>query len=73
MANVEMERVADIIYEAPFAIMAHNRFSEGIKDEESVFTYGNKVCCCQRCQCVLPDIELCPCSVHRPNMDFLKA
>jgi hypothetical protein len=44
MENVEMEKVADVIYEAPFAVMAHNRFSEGVKDEESVFTYGNKAC-----------------------------
>lgn len=43
MENVEIEKVADIIYEAPFAILAHNRFAEGVKDEESVFTYANKV------------------------------
>lgn len=44
MENVEIEKVADALYEAPFAIMAHNRFREDVKDEESVFTYGNKVC-----------------------------
>lgn len=42
MENVEIEKVADIIYEAPFAVLAHNRFAEGVKDEESVFTYANK-------------------------------
>jgi hypothetical protein len=44
MANVEMEKIADVIYEAPFAVMTHDRFSEGVKDEDSVFTYGNKAC-----------------------------
>jgi hypothetical protein len=57
MANVEMEKIADVIYEAPFAVMTHDRFSEGVKDEESVFTYGNKACgrrsSCSNCALVL--------------------
>lgn len=46
MENVEIDKVADVIYDAPFVVMAHNRFSEGVKDSEAVFTYGNKVCIC---------------------------
>jgi hypothetical protein len=38
-----MEAIADIIYEAPIAILAHNRFSEGVEDNEAVFTFANKV------------------------------
>lgn len=49
MENVEIDKVADAIYEAPFVVMAHNRFSEGVKDEDAVFTYGNKACITPPC------------------------
>lgn len=39
-----MEKIADVLYEAPFAIIAHNRFAPNVPDEESVFTYANKAC-----------------------------
>lgn len=42
MENVDIESIADIMYEAPFALLAHNRFAQGVADEDSVFTYANK-------------------------------
>jgi hypothetical protein len=41
-----MEAIADIIYAAPIAIIAHNRFSKGVADEDAVFTFANKVRYC---------------------------
>lgn len=40
--NAEIDKIADVLYEAPFAILAHNRFAPNVPDEEAVYTYGNK-------------------------------
>jgi hypothetical protein len=40
---VEVQSIADKMFEAPFMLLAHDRCSEGVADEDAVFTYANQV------------------------------
>eukprot|EP00892_Ulva_mutabilis_P004439 jgi/Ulvmu1/2367/UM013_0215.1 len=42
LVKADIENIADVLYEAPFAIIAHNRFAPNVKDEDAVYTYANK-------------------------------
>lgn len=42
--NAEIEKIADVLFDAPFALLSHNRFAPGVQDEEAVFTYANQAC-----------------------------
>ena len=44
MENHSIEDITRVMYEAPFALLMHNRFEEGVSDEQAVFTFANKVC-----------------------------
>ena len=43
VVDVDVTELAQTLYDAPYALLMHNRFQEGVSDEEAVYTYVNKV------------------------------
>lgn len=49
--SAEIEKIADVVFNAPFAILSHNRFAPNVSDEEAVYTYANQARSCRLHDC----------------------